>query len=141
MKKIERCLHLSQIFGLTQSGPGIIMVEFLFSIVGQLLDASMDDDGLLELTPEKKSRWENLYQEMELDVHESYNNKKTEHQEKLQNLNTLMAIDIIGQFLQDKKNSRILYLVRQNMYVLVLLHCIYSKIILKNAPGYEFDRI
>ncbi|KAI9115091.1 hypothetical protein K1719_014104 [Acacia pycnantha] len=115
MKTIDHVFHHSQIFGLTQSGPGVIVVEFIFSIVWQLLDASMDDEGLLKLTPEKKSRWANLYQEMELDMHDSYNDKKTEHQEKLQNLNTLTAIDIIGQFLQDKFFSRILYLVRQNM--------------------------
>ncbi|XP_028759940.1 mediator of RNA polymerase II transcription subunit 33A isoform X2 [Neltuma alba] len=115
MKTIDHVLHLSEIFGLTQSEPGIVVAAFIFSVVWQLLDASMDDEGLLELTPEKKSRWANLYQEMELDWHDGYDDKKTDRQEKLQNLNTLMAIDIIGQFLQDKKSSRILYLVRQNM--------------------------
>ncbi|KAF7837224.1 mediator of RNA polymerase II transcription subunit 33A [Senna tora] len=117
MKSIDAVLRLSQIFGLTQSEPGILVVEFIFSIVWQLLDASMDDEGLLELTPEKKSKWANLYQEMELDRLDNYNDKKTEHHEKLQNLNTLLAVEMIGQFLQDKISSRILYLARQNMPV------------------------
>ena len=115
MKSIDDVLHLSQIFGTSHSEPGILVVEFIFSVVWQLLDASLDDEGLLELTPEKKSRWATLYQEMELERHENYNNKKTEYHEQLQNANTLMAVEIIGQFLQDKISSRILYLARRNL--------------------------
>ena len=56
MKSIDDVLHLSKIYGLQVSEPGVILVEFVFSIVWQLLDASLDDEGLLELTPDKKSR-------------------------------------------------------------------------------------
>lgn len=115
MKSIDAVLHLSHIFGMSQSEPGILVVEFVFSIVWQLLDASLDDEGLLEFTPEKKSRWAILYQEMELDRHVDYSDKKTEQHEKLQNANTLMAVEMIGQFLQDKTSSRILCLARRNM--------------------------
>lgn len=115
MKSIDAVLHLSHIFGMSQSEPGILVVEFVFSIVWQLLDASLDDEGLLEFTPEKKSRWAILYQEMELDRHDDYSDKKTEQHEKLQNANTLMAVEMIGQFLQDKTSSRILCLARRNM--------------------------
>lgn len=129
MKSIDAVLHLSKIFGLTQNEPGIIVVEFIFSIVWQLLDASMGDEGLLELTPEKKSRWANLYQEMELDRHDNYNDKKAEHHEKLQNLNTIMAVEMIGQFLQDRISLRILKLARRNMYVPVLFHYVSSEML------------
>ncbi|XP_027364485.1 mediator of RNA polymerase II transcription subunit 33A isoform X3 [Abrus precatorius] len=115
MKSIDAVLHLSHIFGMPQSEPGILVVEFIFSIVWQLLDASLDDEGLLEFTTEKKSRWATLYQDMELDRHDTYCDKKTEQHEKLQNLNTLMAVEMIGQFLQDKISSRILYLARKNL--------------------------
>ncbi|KAL6971432.1 hypothetical protein U1Q18_031108 [Sarracenia purpurea var. burkii] len=115
MNSIDNVLHLSQIFGLQASEPGILVVEFIFSIVWQLLDASLDDEGLLELIPEKKSRWVKS-QDMELDGDDdNYDEKKLEHQERLQKLNTVMAIELIGQFLQDKVTSRILYLARQNM--------------------------
>ena len=115
MKSIDDVLRLSKIFGMSQTEPGILVVEFIFTIVWQLLDASLDDEGLLELTPEKNSRWAALYQDMELDGHDNYNDKKTEHHEKLQSANTLMAVEMIGQFLQDKISSRILYLARQNL--------------------------
>ncbi|QHO37242.1 hypothetical protein HN51_003718 [Arachis hypogaea] len=115
MKSVDDVLHLSQIFGISQSEPGILVVEFVFSIVWQLLDASLDDEGLLELTPEKKSRWATVYQDMELDEHDSYNDKRNEHYEKLQTVNTLMAVEMIGQFLQDKVSSKILYLASQNL--------------------------
>ncbi|XP_004486114.1 mediator of RNA polymerase II transcription subunit 33A isoform X2 [Cicer arietinum] len=115
MKSIDAVLHLSHIFGMSQSEPGIVVVEFIFSIVWQLLDASLDDEGLLEFTPEKKSRWAMLYQEMELDGHDNYNDKNTEQNEKLHSANTLMAVEIIGRFLQDRVTSRILCLARRNL--------------------------
>ncbi|OMO55076.1 hypothetical protein CCACVL1_27407 [Corchorus capsularis] len=115
MKSIDATLHLSEIFGLQAMEPGILVVEFIFSIVWQLLDASLDDEGLLELTTERMSRWAIKSQEMEIDGHDIYDEKKIEYQERLRNFNTTMAIEIIGQFLQNKVTSRILYLARRNM--------------------------
>ncbi|KAI9128793.1 hypothetical protein K1719_000276 [Acacia pycnantha] len=117
MKSIDAVLHLSQIFDLSQREPGVLVVEFVFSIVWQLLDASLEDEGLLELTPEKNSRWEITYGEMDLDRHRDndVDIKKTEKCERMQNANTVMAIEMIGQFLQDKTCSRLLYLARKNL--------------------------
>ncbi|KAA8548575.1 hypothetical protein F0562_000158 [Nyssa sinensis] len=115
MNSVDAVLHLAQIFGLQASEPGILAVEFIFSIVWQLLDASLDDEGLLELTPEKKSRWATKPQDMEVDGHDSYHENRVEHQERLQNINSVVAIELICQFLQNKVTSRILYLARQNM--------------------------
>ena len=117
MKSIDATLHLFEIFGLQAMEPGILVVEFIFSIVWQLLDASLDDEGLLELTEERVSRWAIKPQEMEIDGHDIYDEKKIEYHEWLRNFNTTMAIEIIGQFLQNKVTSRILYLARRNMYV------------------------
>ncbi|XVE81519.1 hypothetical protein DITRI_Ditri15bG0071000 [Diplodiscus trichospermus] len=115
MKSIDATLNLFEIFGLPATEPGIVTVEFIFSIVWQLLDASLDDEGLLELTEEKVSRWAIKPQEMEIDGDDIYDEKKTEYHERLRNFNTTMAIEIIGQFLQNKVTSRILYLARRNM--------------------------
>ncbi|KAJ7980133.1 Mediator of RNA polymerase II transcription subunit 33A [Quillaja saponaria] len=117
MRSIDVVLHLSEIFGLPANEPSILLVGFVFSIVWQLLDASLDDEGLLELTPGKNSMWSTLYQEMEVEMngHDSYDDKRTEHLKGLQNINTLIAVEIIGKFLQDKTSSRILFLARQNL--------------------------
>lgn len=115
MESIDATLHLSEIFGLQTTEPAILVVEFIFSIVWQLLDASLDDEGLLELTEEKVSRWAIKPQEMEIDGHDMYDEKNIAYRERLQNFNTTMAIEIIGQFLQNKVTSRILYLARRNM--------------------------
>ncbi|WJZ87031.1 hypothetical protein VitviT2T_006438 [Vitis vinifera] len=112
MKFIDSVLHLSLAFGLQASEPGILVVEFIFSMVLMLLDASLDDEGLIELTPEKKSKWAN---DMEIDSHDDYDEKRTDLHERLQKINTVMAIDLIGQFLQNKATSKILYLARRNM--------------------------
>ncbi|XP_057956822.1 mediator of RNA polymerase II transcription subunit 33A [Malania oleifera] len=115
LKSIDAVLHLSLIYGLQASEPGVFMVEFIFSILWQLLDASLDDEGLLELTTEKKSRWATRPQDMELDNNDNYDEKRTDYHERLEQMNTVMAIEIVGQFLQNKSTSKILYLARQNM--------------------------
>lgn len=120
MKSIDAVLNLSKIFGLPASEPGILLVESIFSILWQLLDASLDDEGLLDHTLEQKSRWSTKPQEMEIDGDVTYNEKWNEHYETLQNANTVMAIDIIGKLLQNKGTSRILFLARHHLYVLIL---------------------
>ncbi|KAG6571443.1 Mediator of RNA polymerase II transcription subunit 33A [Cucurbita argyrosperma subsp. argyrosperma] len=117
MQTIDDVLHLSQIFDLQTCEPGLLMVELFFSIVWHLLDASLDDEGLLELPAEERSVWLIRPQphDMELDVHDSFGEKKTENSENLLKVNTAKAIEIIGQFLQNKKTARILCLAHQNM--------------------------
>ncbi|TYG44983.1 hypothetical protein ES288_D11G138700v1 [Gossypium darwinii] len=115
MKSVDDVLHLSQIFGVQVSEPGLLLVEFVFSIVWQLLDASLDDEGLLELTPEKRSIWPTVTQDMEIDSVDNFNEKRSEHHDVLCKGNTTMAIEIIGEFLQNKVTSRILFLARRNM--------------------------
>ncbi|KAK3016179.1 hypothetical protein RJ639_007019 [Escallonia herrerae] len=112
MKSIDSVLHLSQIFGLQATEPGTLVVEYILSTVWQLLDASLDDEGLLEIIPEKKSVWASEPQDMEIDGQDCCSEK---NQERLQSMNTVMAIELIGQFLQNKVTSRIFYLARRNM--------------------------
>ncbi|XP_044484283.1 mediator of RNA polymerase II transcription subunit 33A-like isoform X2 [Mangifera indica] len=115
MKSIDAVLHLSENFGLPATEPFILVVEFIFTIVWQLLDASLDDEGLLELTPERESRWPTKPLEMEIDGCNDFDKERTEYQERLQNMNTVMAVEIIGQFLLNKVTSRIIYLARRNL--------------------------
>ncbi|CAN1129505.1 Mediator of RNA polymerase II transcription subunit 33A [Linum perenne] len=115
MKSIDDVLHLSENFGLEASDSGILVVEFIYSIVWQLLDASLDDEGLLELTSDKMSVWSTKPQDMEIDDHENFDERRMEHNGKLFNMNTVMAVEMIGRFLKDKKTSRILYLARHNL--------------------------
>lgn len=110
MNSLDTVLHFSQIFGLQGNERGVVIVEIIFSIVWQLLDSSLDDEGLLQLTPGKKSRWLRRAHDMEID-----DGKRVEYNERLKNGNSTMAVDLIGQFLQNKVTSRILYLARLNM--------------------------
>ncbi|XP_057964182.1 mediator of RNA polymerase II transcription subunit 33A-like isoform X2 [Malania oleifera] len=115
MKSIDEILHLSQIFGLQACEPGTLVVEFVFSIVWQLLDASLDDERLLEHTSEKKSKWPTKSQDMEICGHDSFNEKRTELHEGMHKINTLMAIEIITIFLDSRVTSKILHLAQKNM--------------------------
>ncbi|KAF9607714.1 hypothetical protein IFM89_038598 [Coptis chinensis] len=115
MKSVDEILHLSEIFGLRVCEPGTLVVEYVFSIVWQLLDAALDDEGLLEQTPEKKSKWATTLQDMELDGDDSFIEKATEHHDRLLKLNSVMAVEQIGQLLQNKITSGLLYLAQKNM--------------------------
>lgn len=115
MESIDNTLHLYQIFGLQSSEPGIVLVEFLFSVVWELLDASLDDENLLELVPEKKSLWPIKSMEMEIDDHNNYGENKIDYHHGLCKMNTITAIQIIGELFRNKVTSRILHLARQNM--------------------------
>uniref|UniRef100_A0A6N2NEA8 Mediator of RNA polymerase II transcription subunit 33A n=1 Tax=Salix viminalis TaxID=40686 RepID=A0A6N2NEA8_SALVM len=115
MKSIDDVVNLSQIFGEQLCETGILLVEFVFSIMWQLLDASLDDEGLLELSAEKNSRWLPRREVMEIDGHGNFSEKRNEHQEGLHKVNTTMAIELIGEFLKNKLTSRLIYLARQNM--------------------------
>ncbi|WOH01664.1 hypothetical protein DCAR_0521049 [Daucus carota subsp. sativus] len=115
MESVDDVLHLSKSFNLEASGPGILVVEFVFSILWQLVDASLDDEGLLELVPRKNFRWSIKPQDMEIDKHNSVDEKTTERQEKLHLMNTSLAVEVIGDFFHNKVTSKILYLTRRNM--------------------------
>ena len=105
------------------------MIQIVFSIVWQLLDASLDDEGLLKLTPEKNSRWPTKLQDMEIDGYKNSDVMRLENKERLKNANTVMAIELIGKFLQNKVTSRIIYLARQSMSELHSLHFFFSALI------------
>lgn len=115
MESINDILHLSQVFGIKSSEPGFLIVEFVFSTVWGLLDASLEDEGLLELTSEKKSIWTTMNQDMEIDSHDGGEGKSSEHHEVMLKMNTVMAVEIVGEFFKNKVTSRLLYLARRNM--------------------------
>ena len=115
MKSIDDVLQLSQVYSQTLWEPGVVLVEFVFSIVWQLLEASLDDEGLLDHTTENKPIWLSRSHDMDVDGPDSLGEKKTEHVEGFQKKNTAMAIEIIADFLQHKMTSRILSLVHWNM--------------------------
>lgn len=117
MVSVDNVLQLSQAFGIQACEPGILVIEFVFCIVWQLLDAILDDEGLQELTPEKKSKWETRTQDMEVDGIDNFDQKSMEHSERLQKINCVMAIELIAQFLQHKQIAGLICLARDNMYV------------------------
>ncbi|KAJ0699236.1 putative mediator of RNA polymerase II transcription subunit 33A/B [Helianthus annuus] len=115
MESIDDALHLNQIFGFHSSEPGLVLVEFLFSVVWELLDASLDDENLLELVPEKKSLWPIKSQDMDIDDHNNYGENKVDYHQGLYKMNTITAIEIIGEIFRNKVTFRILHLARRNM--------------------------
>lgn len=115
MNSLDEILHFSEIFDMQTNESGTLLVLFVFSLVWQLVDTTLDDEGLLELTPENNSRWPVKPQDMNLDVDNMHDEIRKEHRQSLQAINSIMVIELIGQFMQNKTTSRILYLARQNM--------------------------
>ena len=80
-----------------------------------MLEASLDDEGLLENVPDNRPRWLTKSHNMDIDGPDCFSGKKTEQKDGLQKANTAMAIEIIGEFLQNKRTSRIISLVHRNL--------------------------
>lgn len=112
---IDDNLNLSKIFGFSACEPGVFIVEFVLCILWQLVDAALDDESLLELTPEKKAQWPTRPQDIS-SFEGSFSEQKPEKIENLQRMNSVITIELIGHLLHDKVITRILSLARENMY-------------------------
>ncbi|KAD2236682.1 hypothetical protein E3N88_41584 [Mikania micrantha] len=115
MESIDDTLHLNEIFAFQSSEPGLVLVEFIFSVVWELLYASLDDENLLELVPEKKSPWKIRPMKMEIDDHNNYGENNIDYHQGLYKMNTITAIETIGEIFRNKVTFRILQLARRNM--------------------------
>jgi len=115
MESIDNVLQLSQVYSHKVCEPGVALVEFVFSILWQLLEATLDDEGLLDHVQENKPRWLSRSHDMDIAEYDCINEMKTEQKEGMQRKNTTIAIEIIVHFLQNKMTSRLLCLVHRNM--------------------------
>ncbi|KAL0742754.1 hypothetical protein Bca4012_084267 [Brassica carinata] len=113
MNSVANILRLPELFRLETSKPGVLLVEFVFKMVSLLLDACLSDEGLIELGQDSSSQWLIKSQDMETDAPERYNGMTGSH-EKLNTLNTIMAIEMVAEFLRNTVISRLLYLVSSN---------------------------
>ncbi|RHN45849.1 hypothetical protein MtrunA17_Chr7g0235931 [Medicago truncatula] len=111
MESIDNVLQLSQEYSHNVCEPGVALVEFVFSILRQLLEATLDDEGLLD----HLARWLSISHDMDIDEHVRINEMTTEQKEVMRRKNTTLAIEIIVNFLQNKMTSRLLSLVHRNM--------------------------
>lgn len=116
MDIIERNLRLSKIFGISTSEPGVFVVHFILCIIWQLIDVVLDDEGLLELTPEKNAQWPTRPEDVST-FEGTFTEQRTEKIKKLQKMNTVTTMELIEHLLRDKVITRILSLARENMYV------------------------
>jgi hypothetical protein len=117
MNSIHHVLSLSQLYddyhhdNPSHPHPGVVLVQFLFTLVWQLLQASLQDEGLLQ---HPKSL---LFVDPGLDLTIDLDNHHHINKDALHAKNTATAIQFIARFLQDKVTSRILSLVQRDMYV------------------------
>ncbi|PNX82524.1 hypothetical protein L195_g038553, partial [Trifolium pratense] len=111
MNSIHHVLSLSQLYDdyhhdvPSHPHPGVALVQFLFTLVWQLLQASLQDEGLLQ---RHKSL---LFVDPGLDL----TIEKLDNPHHLHAKNTATAIQFIARFLHHKLTSRILSLVQRNM--------------------------
>ncbi|XP_020101456.1 mediator of RNA polymerase II transcription subunit 33A-like [Ananas comosus] len=115
MMLVDDNLQLSKIFGFQAYEPGVFIVAYVTCTLWQLLDAALDDEDLLELTPEKKAKWPTKPQDVSIIGERISNEPRVEHSEKLHKMNTKISVEIIGHFLRHKVISRLLCLARENM--------------------------
>ncbi|MED6130486.1 hypothetical protein PIB30_000986, partial [Stylosanthes scabra] len=83
MTSIDEALLLSQVYNRKDCEPGIVLVEFVFSIVWQLLEASLDDEDLLDHALENNPRWLRRSDDMNIDSSDCFSGKKTQQNRML----------------------------------------------------------
>jgi len=115
MDLIDGNLSLSKIFGISTCEPGVFVVHFVLCILWQLVDVVLDDESLLELTPEKKAQWPTSPEDVST-FEGTFTEQRTEKIEKLQKMNTVTTMELIEHLLRNKVITRILSLARENMY-------------------------
>ncbi|KAL6839030.1 hypothetical protein ACP4OV_031084 [Aristida adscensionis] len=101
MELIDDNLSLSKIFGFSTCQPGVFVIKFVLCIIWQLVDAALDDEGLLELTPEKKGQWITRPDDV-CSFEGNFADQRTEKIEKLQKMNTVVTLELIEHLLRDK---------------------------------------
>ncbi|KAE9612788.1 hypothetical protein Lalb_Chr06g0176771 [Lupinus albus] len=120
MISVDHALHLSQLYNHSSHShshsdlhpqPGVLLVWFLFTILSMLLEASLDDEGLLEHKP----TWHHHHHHHDDDDVIDDVIMSDPHNEPLFRNNTGITIELIALFLQNKLTSRILSLLHTNM--------------------------
>ncbi|KAL1356344.1 hypothetical protein HN51_008348 [Arachis hypogaea] len=117
MDSVDAALQLSKVYGTCSESEdggagGVVIVRFVFTVVWQLVEASLEDEGLLEHKPRW---WMNNNGGLGGDGGGDGGSYFSEQKEGLQRANTAMAIETIARFMSDKVTSRILSLVHRNM--------------------------
>jgi hypothetical protein len=115
MGLVDESLSLSKIFGISMNQPGVFVVRYVLCILWQLIDAVLDEEGLLELTPEKKGQWLTRADDVSA-FKGAFTEQRTEKIENLQKRNCVITIELIGNLLRDKVVTCLLSLARENMY-------------------------
>jgi hypothetical protein len=115
MQLIDDNLGLSKIFGFSTCEPGVFVVEFTLCMLWQLVDAALDDEGLLELIPDKKAHWPTRSDDVSA-FDGTFSEQRIDKIDKLQKMNNVITIELIGHLLHDKVITHILSLARENMY-------------------------
>uniref|UniRef100_A0A0E0AH84 Mediator of RNA polymerase II transcription subunit 33A n=1 Tax=Oryza glumipatula TaxID=40148 RepID=A0A0E0AH84_9ORYZ len=101
MQLIDDNLGLSKIFGFSTCEPGLV-------------DAALDDEGLLELIPDKKAHWPTRSNDVSA-FDGTFSEQRIDKIDKLQKMNNVITIELIGHLLHDKVITHILSLARENM--------------------------
>ncbi|EAZ39103.1 hypothetical protein OsJ_23535 [Oryza sativa Japonica Group] len=114
MQLIDDNLGLSKIFGFSTCEPGVFVVEFTLCMLWQLVDAALDDEGLLELIPDKKAHWPTRSDDVSA-FDGTFSEQRIDKIDKLQKMNNVITIELIGHLLHDKVITHILSLARENI--------------------------
>jgi hypothetical protein len=115
MGLVDESLSLTKIFGISMNQPGVFVICYVLCILWQLTDAVLDEEGLLELTPEKKGQWPTRADDMST-FEGAFTEQRSEKIENLQKRNCVITIELISNLLRDKVITCILSLACENMY-------------------------
>ncbi|XP_010278916.1 PREDICTED: mediator of RNA polymerase II transcription subunit 33A-like [Nelumbo nucifera] len=114
---VDDALELSKNYGFHVVEFGQAVVLFLFTVIINLIDSTMDDWGL---QPASVGKISGLFgggehQDMDIDSKGNQNDKRREHCELLKKTNAFMTMEVLGKLTENRKVMVLLRLVHLNM--------------------------
>ncbi|XP_049933972.1 mediator of RNA polymerase II transcription subunit 33A-like isoform X2 [Nymphaea colorata] len=110
LKSVDESLHLSSTFGLHIVDLGQATVLFLFHVITNLVNCSLEDWGLHSAHIDKQG---SMY--MDVDIQEKLDDGSHEHRNHLRKTNAFTALEVVEKLVENKKATIIFRLVHWNM--------------------------
>jgi hypothetical protein len=115
VKAVDEALHLSQLYGVSVSDFGTVAVQFLLTLIWRLMDATLEDWGVLIARTAKQELAMHQGQESYMEVDQYMAEKQAGQLEQMHAANCIAAIDLVSKIIQNKMMKCLLRVAYHNL--------------------------
>ena len=117
VKAVDEGLQLSQLYGVSVSDFGTVAVQFLLMLIWRLMDATLEDWGVLITRTTKQEHVMQMHhkEESHMDVDDYMEEKQVGQREQMHATNCIAAIDLVSKIMQNKMLKCLLRIAYHNL--------------------------